>query len=74
MEKRYNEQMDTEEREAQYASINGIATYLGIDKQTVRNWMSKAEFPYHVVGAGARPNFRFKYSEVDTWMRENKVQ
>ena len=74
MEKQYNEQVDTERREAQYANISDIAIYLGVDKQTVRNWMNKAEFPYHVVGAGVRPNFRLKYSEVDTWMMENKVQ
>lgn len=44
------------------------ATYLGVTKDTVRNWIKKTDIPAHKIGK----LWKFKRSELDTWIKSGK--
>lgn len=50
--------------EDRWLSVDEIATYLGIKRDTVYNWISSKKMPAHRVGR----LWKFKKHEVDTWV------
>jgi excisionase family DNA binding protein len=51
--------------EDRWLSVDEIAEYLGISKDTVYTWVSAKDMPGHKVGR----LWKFKISEVDEWVR-----
>jgi len=51
-----------------WLSVAEICTYLGIKRDTVYKWIREKEFPAHRVGK----LWKFKTSEVDTWVKKDK--
>ncbi len=51
--------------ENRWLSVEEIATYLGVSKDTVYNWINKKKMPAHKVGR----LWKFKIGEVDEWVR-----
>ncbi len=51
-----------------WASLEEVATYLGVNKDTVRNWIKKTDIPAHKIGR----QWKFKLSEVDAWVKSGK--
>ena len=49
-----------------WLSVDEIAKYLGISKDTVYTWISKRNMPAHKVGR----LWKFKTEEVDNWVRD----
>ena len=49
---------------ANWLSLDEIATYLGVSRDTVRNWIKKNKMPAYKVGH----LWKFKRSEVDDWI------
>lgn len=56
--------MDTNLNEA-WSSLEEVATYLGVNKDTIRNWIKKSDIPAHKIGR----QWKFKLSEVDAWVK-----
>jgi excisionase family DNA binding protein len=52
-----------------WLSVEEIADYLGVSKDTVYGWISKREMPAHKVGR----LWKFKADEVDEWVRNGKA-
>ena len=48
-----------------WLSVEEMATYLGVSKDTIYGWITKREMPAHKVGR----LWKFKTEEVDTWVR-----
>ncbi len=48
-----------------WLSVDEIAKYLGISKDTVYTWISKRNMPAHKVGR----LWKFKTEEIDDWVR-----
>lgn len=51
-----------------WSSLEETAEYLGVTKDTIRNWIKKADIPAHKVGR----LWKFKLSEVDAWVKSGK--
>ena len=51
-----------------WSSLEEVATYLGVNKDTIRNWIKKTDIPAHKVGR----QWKFKLSEVDVWVKSGK--
>ena len=52
--------------ENRWLSVDEIAVYLGVSRDTVYVWISKKrEFPAHKVGR----LWKFKTDEIDNWVR-----
>ena len=49
-----------------WLSVDEIAKYLGISKDTVYTWISKRKMPAHKVGR----LWKFKTEEIDDWVRD----
>lgn len=49
-------------------SLDKILNYLGIEKDTVRNWIKKTDIPVHKIGR----LWKFKFSEIDDWVKSGK--
>jgi len=56
--------------EDRWLSVEEIAQYLGISKDTVYTWISAKGIPAHKIGR----LWKFKKDEVDTWVRGGKVK
>lgn len=54
--------MTTGER---WLSVEEIALYLGISKETVYRWLDRGKIPAHRIGK----LWKFQTSEVDAWIR-----
>ncbi|HGA0259763.1 TPA: helix-turn-helix domain-containing protein [Streptococcus agalactiae] len=49
-----------------WISIEEAAIYLGVNKDTIRNWIKKENgIPAHKIGK----LWKFKKSELDTWVK-----
>ncbi|MFZ4614770.1 MAG: helix-turn-helix domain-containing protein [Rectinemataceae bacterium] len=51
--------------EDRWLSVDEIATYLGVTRDTIYLWIGKRSLPAHRVGR----LWKFKKSEVDSWVR-----
>ncbi len=52
-----------------WLSLAEIAAYLGVSKDSVYRWLEEREMPAHKVGR----QWKFKCSEVDTWVRSGQA-
>jgi excisionase family DNA binding protein len=52
--------------EDRWLSVDEIAAYLGIKRDTVYAWISERSMPAHKIGR----LWKFKKEEVDKWVRE----
>jgi excisionase family DNA binding protein len=50
-----------------WLSIGEIAAHLGVNKDSIRNWIKNKNLPAHKVGS----LWKFQISEVDNWVRNN---
>jgi excisionase family DNA binding protein len=51
-----------------WSSLEEVADYLGVNKDTIRNWIKKKDIPAHKIGR----QWKFKISEVDNWVKSGK--
>lgn len=51
-----------------WSNLEEVATYLGVNKDTIRNWIRKTDIPAHKVGR----QWKFKLSEIDAWVKSGK--
>jgi len=51
--------------EDRWLSVDEIATYLGIKRDTVYKWISERQMPCHKIGR----LWKFNKEEVDEWVR-----
>lgn len=51
-----------------WISIDEAAKYLGVTKDTVRNWIKKTDIPACKIGK----QWKFKLSELDAWVKSGK--
>ena len=51
-----------------WISLEEASIYLGVSKDTVRNWIKKTDIPAHKIGR----QWKFKLSEVDDWVKSGK--
>ncbi len=47
-----------------WLSVEGIADYLGVSKETIYRWLERKKIPAHRIGK----LWKFKPSEVDQWV------
>lgn len=52
-----------------WLSVEEIAQYLGVSRDTVYDWISKKQMPAHRVGRF----WKFKADEVDRWVRAGEA-
>jgi DNA binding domain, excisionase family len=51
-----------------WVRLEDVAEYLGVNKDTIRNWIKKTDIPAHKIGR----QWKFKLSEVDAWVKSGK--
>lgn len=51
-----------------WIGLEETANYLGVKKETVRNWIKKTDIPAHKIGK----MWKFKKSELDSWVKSGK--
>ena len=51
-----------------WCSLEKTAEYLGVTKDTIRNWIKKTDIPAHKIGR----LWKFKLTEVDEWVKSGK--
>jgi len=51
-----------------WIGIEEAANYLGVTKETIRNWIKKTDIPAHKIGK----LWKFKASELDVWVKSGK--
>ena len=51
-----------------WCSLEENAEYLGVTKDTIRNWIKKTDIPAHKIGR----LWKFKLTEVDEWVKSGK--
>lgn len=55
--------------EDNWISIEDAADYLGVNKDSIRNWIKKdSNIPAHKIGK----QWKFKRSELDEWVKSGK--
>jgi excisionase family DNA binding protein len=52
-----------------WLSVEEMAEYLGVSRDTVYAWIAKKDMPAHKVGRF----WKFKTEEVDEWVRSGKA-
>jgi len=56
--------------EERWFSVDEIAAYLGVSRETVYRWIDAKGLPAHRIGKF----WRFKTSEVDAWAKTDQAQ
>ena len=51
-----------------WSTIDDIAEYLKVHKDTIRAWIRENKIPAHKIGK----QYRFKISEIDEWIKSGK--
>jgi len=51
-----------------WIGIGEAADFLGVTKDTIRNWIKKTDIPAHKIGK----LWKFKRSELDDWVKSGK--
>lgn len=59
--------MDNNNSDA-WIGIEQAASYMGVTKETVRNWIKKTDIPAHKIGK----LWKFKQSELDEWIKSGR--
>jgi excisionase family DNA binding protein len=54
--------------EERWVGVDDVAAHLGVAKDSVYRWIDERGLPAHRVGR----LFRFKLSEIDEWVRQDK--
>lgn len=57
------------EMEDRWLSVDEIANYLGIKRDTVYKWIAEKGMPAHKIGR----LWKFKKDELDGWVRDGKA-
>lgn len=57
------------DQKEKWSSLEETAEYLGVTKDTIRNWIKKTDITAHKIGK----LWKFKLSEVDTWVKSGKA-
>jgi excisionase family DNA binding protein len=52
-----------------WLSVEEIAVYLGVSRDTIYSWVGKTGIPAHKVGR----LWKFKTAEIDRWVRSTKA-
>lgn len=58
----------TELTQEKWSSLEDVAKYLGVSKDTIYRWIAKQQMPATKIGR----QWKFKLSEVDEWIRNGK--
>lgn len=58
----------TESYNDNWIGIEEAAKYLGVTKDTIRNWIKKTDIPAHKIGK----LWKFKKSQLDSWVSSGK--
>lgn len=58
------------EMEDKWIGIEEAANYLGVNKDSIRNWIKKedSQIPAHKIGK----QWKFKKTELDEWVKSGK--
>ena len=57
------------DNEDRWIGIEEAAEYLGVNKDSIRNWIKKGnEIPAHKIGK----QWKFKKSDIDNWVKSGK--
>lgn len=48
-----------------WIGLEEAAKYMGVTKETIRNWIKKTDIPAHKIGK----LWKFKKSELDDWIK-----
>lgn len=58
------------EQEDKWVGIEEAADYLGVNKDSIRNWIKKTDsgIPAHKIGK----QWKFKKAELDEWVKSGK--
>ena len=56
--------MTAQSQNENWISLAEAAVYIGVSKDTIRNWIKNSQMPAHKVGR----LWKFKKSEIDTWI------
>jgi excisionase family DNA binding protein len=56
--------------EDRWLSVEEVAEYLGVVKDSIYRWIERKGLPAHKVGK----LWKFKRDEVDTWVRSGKAR
>ena len=65
----HNRWLVAEMNEDKWIGIDEAADYLGVNKDSIRNWIKKdSEIPAHKIGK----QWKFKRSELDEWVKSGK--
>lgn len=51
-----------------WIGIDEVATYMGVTKESIRNWIKKTDIPAHKIGK----LWKFKRSEIDEWIKSGR--
>lgn len=51
-----------------WSSLEEVAEYIGVNKDTIRNWIKKDAIPAHKIGK----LWKFKLSEIEEWIKSGK--
>lgn len=52
-----------------WLSVEEIAAYMGISRETIYKWLEKKSIPAHKIGR----QWKFKASEVDQWVIDGRA-
>lgn len=55
--------------EERWLSVDEIAVYLGVKRDTIYKWISEKDMPAHRIGR----LWKFQRDEVDNWVRDGKA-
>ena len=58
----------TENYTDSWIGVEEAAAYLGVTKETIRNWIKKTDIPAHRIGK----LWKCKRSELDEWVKSGK--
>ena len=61
--------MEGDENAERWVSVEQIAQHLNVKAFTIYKWLERKEMPAHKVGR----LWRFKTSEVDSWVKSGKA-
>ena len=59
--------MEKSKLEERWRSVEEVVEYLGVKRDTLYKWIERKAFPAHKAGR----LWRFRFSEVDDWIRSN---